>query len=231
MTGRLARWTRELRDLPADLRQQWRLDGWRGALVELRERTVHRVWRSGRYIVFVQSMDSNRRLPAPAGVTIAPVEEGDWPALALIVPRVKLARFRRWHERGRVMLVARRGGRALGYTWYSHRMEPDIEYYDLDLPAGAVYGWALYVVPAERSSGIGSALVSARIEHARERGYRTSWRIVDVKNPAAQRTVAKSANSRDRLRIGELFWTKFFSRSRTRFVPDAPPEQPREPAP
>jgi ribosomal protein S18 acetylase RimI-like enzyme len=232
VSRRLAKFVRELRDLPVDVAQQWRLEGWRGVLAELRERTVNRIWRHGRFIVFAQPTDDVRPASVPAGVEIRPVEEADWFALAEIVPRAKLARFRSWHERGRVMIVARRGELAVGYTWYSDRMEPDVEFYDLGLPPGAIYAWALYVIPAERNSGVGSALVGARLEHARAHGYRSCWRMVSVRNPAAQRTVAKSAASRsESLRRGELVWTKFLSRSRTTFVPDPEPAPDPDPAP
>lgn len=219
MIRRLAKWTRELRDLPADLALLRRTEGWKGVAAELRERTLHRVWRRGRFLVFSQGAADIRDVPPPGGVGIAPVADADWAALAAIVPRARLARFREWVARGRVMLVARRGERAVGYTWYSDRMEPDVEFYDLALPPGATYGWALYVVPAERNGGVGSALVAARLRHARDRGFTSYWRIVNVRNVAAQRTVDKSANPRHRVRIGELTWTKLFGRSRTTFHP------------
>lgn len=220
--GRLHRHAREQRSLPADLALAWRLAGSRGIRDELRERTLSLLFRRARFLVFAQELARMRPLDPPAGVTISAFEGPDWSSLAEIVPRRDLDRFAEWAERGRVCLVARRDGRPVGYTWYTSRLERDIEYYDLPLPAGATYGWKLYVVPAERDRGIGTALVAARLRHALERGFSEAWRIVNVKNSAALRTVAKSgALSHGARCVGELRWFQVLGFSRARLIPPA----------
>jgi GNAT superfamily N-acetyltransferase len=90
------------------------------------------------------------------------------------------------------------------------------------LPSHAAYLWDLYVVPEERSSGVGSALASARIQVAKERGFREGWRMISPTNAASLRTLAKTgAHTRV---VGEMKFIKLFSGIHSRFIPAAPAE-------
>lgn len=229
--GRRSRWRRHAREqryLLADLALAWRLARFGGIRDELRERTLDLLFRRGRYAVFAQDLASVRPLDPPDGVTISTFEGPDWSPLAGIVPRRALDRFADWADRGRVCLVAWRDGRPIGHTWYTSKMERDIEYYNLPLPAGATYGWSLQVVPAERNRGIGSALVSARLRHARQRGFTEAWRIVNVKNAAALRTVTKSGDLLPGTRcVGELRWFQVLGFSKATLTPLDPADRSR----
>jgi GNAT superfamily N-acetyltransferase len=98
------------------------------------------------------------------------------------------------------MLVAWRDRIPIGYMWYTDRVEPDIEVFDLPLPPGAVYGFGMYVVPQERRQGIGGALIAERGRHAKARGFTHAWRMVRDDNVAARR-IAVRASSDDRWTI------------------------------
>ena len=99
----------------------------------------------------------------------------------------------------------------IGYVWLSDRIDPDLEMHPLPLTPGAVYGWDVYVVPDERGKKIGPALVSARLQYARERGYRTSWRVIALDNRASFRAVRKTAPGELRTR-GELWYVRILGR-------------------
>lgn len=215
---RLGAYPLELKTLPADLALRWRLDGWLGVWDDLRGRTLHRVFRRGRFLVYALDLNELEERPPPPGVRIEEFRGVDWNALASIVTRRKLERFRRRARSGRTCLVAWRGTDPIGYAWYSDRMAPELEHYELPLPRGAVYGWDLYVMPAERGCGVGTALAVARLLHARRRGFTSGWRIVHTSNLAAQRTAEKSGVAHGRP-VGELDWLKLFARSRFRFRP------------
>jgi GNAT superfamily N-acetyltransferase len=99
-------------------------------------------------------------------------------------------------------------------------MDPDIETYELPLPADATYHWDLYVASEERGSGVGTALAYARLRYARERSYRIGWRLIDIDNIASQRGAQKTATASTRV-IGELRYRNLFGRSWYRYDPGA----------
>jgi ribosomal protein S18 acetylase RimI-like enzyme len=110
--------------------------------------------------------------------------------------------------RGRHCLIAWRNEQPVGYTWVSAGIGPDVSVWPLpfQFPSDAAYLWNLYVLPSERSSGIGTALARARLQLARELGFREGWRMVAPTNRASLRTVQKiitrfAANRRPRFRL------------------------------
>jgi len=219
-TSRLGRYLFDIRTLPADLVLRWRLERWRGIGSELRSRTLHRIYRRGRFLVYSQDLGAIAEPRLPDGVTISEFRGPDWSPLASVLTRRWLERYRRIADRGRVLLVAWRHEVPIGYTWYSDRIEPRIEVFNIDLPEGTTYGWGLYVIPSERNRGIGTALVAARLIHARRRGFKSAWRIMRTDNEASRRISLKTAASREDVKvIGELVWVKLLSYSRTRFRP------------
>ena len=212
---------RDWTTFPADAALAYRNEGLRGAWKALARRTLHRVARAGRLVVFAQSVEGEAETSLPPGITIAPVKETDWPALATIVGQRELRRFRDLVDNGRHCLVAWRGERPVGYAWVAERVGPDVTIWPLPLefPADAAYLWNLYVLPSERSNGIGSALAQARLRTARERGLREGWRMVAPSNGPSIRTVQKSGVDAPRI-VGELRFIQLFTRTYSRFTPD-----------
>jgi GNAT superfamily N-acetyltransferase len=128
-----------------------------------------------------------------------------------------LARFSRLVASGRHGLVAWRGSEPIGYGWVAERIGPDVTACDLALPAHAAYLWDLYVIPSERSNGVGSALASARIRKARELGFSEGWRMISPSNGASLRTLARTGSG-TRV-IGELRYVKVLSHVQVWFRP------------
>jgi GNAT superfamily N-acetyltransferase len=186
----------------------------------LADRTLHRVLRTGHVVVFAQLLESAPQVPPPSGVTIRPLTGDDWPALSKIATQRSLASFRQLAANGRHGLVAWRGSEAIGYGWVAEQLGPDVTACPIDLPPYAAYLWDLYVVPAERSNGVGSALASARVQLARGLGFKEGWRMIAPSNNASLRTLAKTGT--DTRVIGELRFVKVFSRVRAQFTPSQP---------
>ncbi|MBA3522224.1 MAG: GNAT family N-acetyltransferase [Gemmatimonadales bacterium] len=215
LTGYLDDW----RTFPGDAALAYRNEGLRGVRDALVARTVHRVVRTGGGVIYAQRLDAAVEVTPPAGVTVAEVTEADWPALATLVSRRDLAHFRRLVAAGRVCLVAWRGARPIGYAWVADRIGPDVTLCPLPLPADAAYLWDLYVLPSERSNGIGSALARARLAVARARGFREGWRLIARSNLASMRTLKKSSADGETRTVGEIRFVKLFSRLQARFIP------------
>ncbi len=214
ITNLAARWS----DLPAEASRAWRLGGMREVRDVLAERSVHLVYRRARMVVIAQTLDGVRETPVPAGVTIGTASAADIDRLAEITGARDLRLFRARHVAGRTCLIAWRAGRPIGYTWFSDRVGPDVTICPLPLPPNAAYLYDLYVVPAERGSGVGSALVSARLRLARERGFTEGWRMIAVGNRASLRTVDKTAGVGTRV-VGEMRYLKLLDRIYPRFSP------------
>jgi GNAT superfamily N-acetyltransferase len=207
----------DLRTFPADAALAYRHDGWRGVWGTVAPRTVDRVFRSGRLLVFAQTLDSAPEVAAPVGVRITPLGAADWPALSTLVTQRVLAQFRALVLAGRHCVVAWRESEPIGYGWVAEKIGPDVTACHFALPAHAAYLWDLYVIPSERSNGVGSALASARIQRARELGFSEGWRMIAPSNGASLRTLAKTASG-TRV-IGELRYVKVLSRLYARFTP------------
>jgi GNAT superfamily N-acetyltransferase len=214
---KLQKYLEDCLTFPDDAVLAFRLEGLRGLWDTVAARTVDRVIRSGHVLVFAQALDSAPEVAPPPGVIIRPISSQDWDALASIVTRRNLELFRALVANGRHGLVAWRGSQPIGYGWVAERVGPDVMACPLPLPADAAYLWDLYVVPEERSNGIGSALASARIRTARERGFREGWRMISPSNAASLRTLAKSG--RDTRVVGELRFVKLLARTRAQFTP------------
>lgn len=213
----LGKYLEDCRTFPADAALAYRHEGWRGVWQALAPRTVDRAFRTARMEVFAQSLDSAPEVPPPPGVRIALLGEADWPALSGLITQRDMVRFRTLIAAGRHCLVAWRGAQPIGYGWVAGSIGPDVTACDLRLPAHAAYLWDLYVLPSERSSGVGSALASARIRIARELGFVEGWRMIAPSNTASLRTLARTGQN-TRL-VGELRYVKLLSRVHSRFTP------------
>ena len=213
----MAKYVEDWRTFPWDAALAYGHGGWRGVWATLAPRTVHRLFRTGHVLIFAQSLDTAADVAPPAGVRIAPLSESDWAALPTLVTQRDQARFRALVAAGRHCVVAWRGPQPIGYGWVAKKIGPDVAACHLALPDYAAYLWDLYVLPSERSNGVGSALASARIRTARELGFSEGWRMISPSNGASLRTLTKTGNS-TRV-IGELRYMKVLSRVRVRFTP------------
>jgi GNAT superfamily N-acetyltransferase len=194
--SRAAKYLRDARSFPGDAANAWRREGLRGIGTELAYRSLYRIVRWSRSFVIAQDVASSRDVPPPRGIDISRFAGPDWDLLHPIASDRERHAFEDISARGRTCLVAWRGERPVGYTWCSERIELEVESYPLPLPPDAVYLWGLYVPSAERSGGIGTALASARLRWARERGYRRAWRVIATRNVPSFRTVTKTAGLR-----------------------------------
>lgn len=217
--SRLRKYLNDVRTLPADALLAHRHEGMRGLWKAVAVRSVHRLLRAGRLIVFAHTLDGAFEPSLPRGIRIGLATEQDWPALAALAGQRELSRFRSLLAKGRRCLIAWREETPVGYAWLADGVGPDVVMWPLPLefPTSAAYLWNLYVVPAERSNGIGSALASARLRLAQAEGFREGWRMVAPSNEPSLRTVRKSASG-TRV-VGEIRFLQLFSRTYARFTP------------
>jgi GNAT superfamily N-acetyltransferase len=216
----LAKYVTDLITFPGDAALAYRNEGLRGVWGAITPRTIYRVVRVSRLTIFAQPLDPIPEVRMPAGVTIARLRLEQIPALAPIAGERDRERFRRLREIGCVGLVAWRGTRPVGYAWVATEMRPEVSHCPLELPADAAYLWDLYVIPAERRSGVGSALASERLRAARDLGRREGWRMITPDNTASLRTLHRSGAS-TRV-VGEIRYLKLGSRLFARFTPGTP---------
>ncbi|MGZ8391256.1 MAG: N-acetyltransferase family protein [Gemmatimonadales bacterium] len=213
----LGKYVEDCRTFPGDAVSAYRHGGWSGVWDTLAQRTLYRVFRRSHLVIFAQSLDTSPHIPPPAGVRIAPVCDADWPALSSLVTQRDLARFRALIAAGRHCVVAWRGSEPIGYGWVTERLGPDVTACEFELPPHAAYLWDLYVIPSERSSGVGTALASARLRTARALGFSEGWRMIAPSNGASLRTLVRTGSG-TRV-VGELRFVKVLSRMRVRFTP------------
>ena len=218
MSGRLSRWLRDIRSLPHDAALAYRRGGRGDLWGTLAHRSIYRVCRHGHMVIIAQTLDSFKQVQPPSGLRISRLVLEDFPALGSIVTQRELDAFARQLAEGMIGLVAWRGGRPIGYTWVAGRLLPFMIPFPLPLPPNAAYLFNLYVLPSERSSGVGSALVSARLELARDLGFQEGWRMIAPSNGASLRTVEKTAGHGTRL-VGQVRYVRVLARVRTWYRP------------
>ena len=219
----LAKYVADLVTFPGDAALAYRNEGLRGVWGAITPRTIHRVIRVSRLTVFAQPLDPIPDVNMPAGVTVARLRLEQIPSLASIAGERDRKRFRRLLEIGCVGLVAWRGARPVGYAWVATEMSPEVTCCPLELPADAAYLWDLYVIPAERRSGVGSVLASERLRTARALGRNSGWRMITPDNAASLRTLHRSGAS-TRV-VGRIRYLKFGSQLFARFTPCPPAPQ------
>jgi GNAT superfamily N-acetyltransferase len=219
--SQLAKYTRDIATLPGDAAAGYRNEGMRGVWDAVACRTVHRVIRASRLTVFAQLLDHIPEVALPAGITISRLGFDEIEAIAPIAGERDRERFRGLLALGCVGLVAWKAGRPVGYAWIAREMRPQVSLYPLELPAHAAYLWDLYVVPAERGNGLGSALAAERLRTARELGFTEGWRMVAPDNIASLRTLRRTG-LQPRV-VGEVRCLKLGPRLFGRFTPCPPP--------
>ena len=216
----LAKYVADLVTFPGDAALGYRNEGLRGVWGAVAPRTIHRVVRASRLTVFAQPLHEIPNVQPPAGVSIARLRLEQIPALSRIAGELDRGRFRRLLEIGCVGLVAWRGSRPVGYAWVATEMRPEVSQCPLELPANAAYLWDLYVVPAERGSGLGSALASERLRAARGLGRTEAWRMITPDNTASLGTLRRSS-AFTRV-VGRMRYFKLGNRLFARFTPYRP---------
>ena len=216
----MGKYVRDLVTFPGDAATGYRNEGPRGVWDAVARRTVHRVVRSSRLVVFAQPLEGISEVPLPAGVTITRLRSEQVDDLATLAGTLDRERFRRLLEVGCIGLVAWRGAAPIGYAWVATEMRPEVTLCPLELPAHAAYLWDLYVCPAERGSGVGSALASERLRVARSIGRTEGWRMITPDNGASLRTLHRTATT-TRV-VGEMRYLKLGGKLFARFTPCPP---------
>ena len=219
--SQLAKYARDIATFPRDAAAGYRNEGMRGVWDAVACRTVRRVIRASRLMVFAQPLDHLPEVAPPAGVTISRLGSEEVEAMAPIAGERDRERYHGLLASGCIGLVAWKAGRPVGYAWIAREMRPGVSLYPLELPAHAAYLWDLYVVPAERCSGLGSALAAERLRTARELGFSEGWRMVAPDNVASLRTLRRTG-LQPRV-VGEIRCLKLGPRRFGRFTPCPPP--------
>lgn len=219
--GPLAKYLEDLITLPGDAAVGYRNEGLHGVWDAVASRTVHRMVRASRLTLFAQGLEQVADVAPPDGISIARLGMDEVEALAPIAGVRDRGRFRRLLEIGCIGVAAWRGERPVGYAWVARALTPEVTACPLELPAHAAYLWDLYVVPAERGSGVGSALAAERLRAARELGRTEGWRMITPDNAASLRTLRRSG-APPRL-LGEMRYLKLGPRLFARFFPCPPP--------
>jgi ribosomal protein S18 acetylase RimI-like enzyme len=201
----------DLASLPHDATLAYRRGGGSDLWKTVAHRSLYRVCNHGHLLIIAQALDSFHEVAPPPGVRISELTSSDWSALETIVTRRELTGFARRLAAGMVGLIAWRGERPAGYTWLTRQMLPFVTPCPVVLPPHAAYLFDLYVIPGERSGGIGSALASARLALARAQGFTEGWRMVAPTNAASWRTVEKTAGGQARV-VGEIRYVRVFNR-------------------
>jgi GNAT superfamily N-acetyltransferase len=217
----LAKYVADLASFPADAALGYRNEGLRGVWEALATRTVHRVIRASRLTVFAQGLEQIPDTTPPAGIRITQLRSEEIEALAPIAGERDRGRFLTLLEIGCIGLAAWRGERPVGYAWVAPEMRLEVSQCPLELPAHAAYLWDLYVVPAERGTGVGSALATARLRIARDLGRIEGWRMIAPDNTPSLRTLSRSGPP-PRV-VGEIRYLKLGPRLFARFTPCPPP--------
>jgi GNAT superfamily N-acetyltransferase len=217
LSQHLRKYLEDWRSFPGDAAIGFRKEGWYGVWLAFAPRSVYRVIRLGKLVVFAQPVDQPES-PVPAGVTIRRLQDGDFFALGTLMGERELKRCRTLVSAGHVGLIAWRGRRPIGYAWVAAQLGPEVTACPFPLPPYAAYLWDLYVIPSERGTGVGTALAAARLRTARDWGFKEGWRTIAPDNAASLATLRKTGSGSTRV-VGELHYLKLLRRMRTRFVP------------
>ena len=111
---------------------------------------------------------------------------------AFIDENLSLPRFRGYlADPDRTVLVARTGGRIVGYAILIRGVPDDDDVHRAVALRPAVEVWKMYVLPDSHGAGASAALMTAAVRTARESAARSLWLGVNQQNRRAQRFYAK----------------------------------------
>ena len=168
----------ELRSLSRDVLRAWRLGRWLSALEELWLGTLARLGGYGRRFVVEADLTRLAEMTMPDQIEVRVFLANDWALLGDLARERLAPQFDCAADAGRICLVAWRQRRALGYAWFSPKVEGEHEDYDLPLPSDAMYISQLYVAPDEQPREVAAALLGAGLRLWRDRGFRRTWVIL-----------------------------------------------------
>ena len=183
-----------LRRLASDARLA-RQEGGRAFARWLARRLSEPIFVRRRYRVFELDLEKITPAPPPAGVEIRAFADRDWDAVAAASESRARGWLRHWIPRGLRGFVALREGRLLGHGWYATRPVPQRYLYPHNLSDDTVVMSWVWVAPAERGRGLGSALLRARALHGREAGFSRAVCAVETGRGAAVRERAAGGAS------------------------------------
>ena len=204
----------DLGTFPKDAVRAWRVGGWAAVRAEVRKRTFD--WVGGYVRRFVIETDLSRlyEVPAPPEVEIRAFTGPDWQLLGDMARSRLVPQFDEAAAAGRICLVAWKRRQAVGYAWFSSRIESRHEAYDLPIPSDTIYIWQVEVSRNEPRQGLAAALLSRGLKLGWERGFHRSWIIVHSDNDLSLQAVVSVGPSRVLGTVGRL---KVLSWMRSRY--------------
>ncbi|MBA2565140.1 MAG: GNAT family N-acetyltransferase [Gemmatimonadetes bacterium] len=201
--------------------------GWSGLLRRELRLLRRRIFLRQPVLFLVDSLEGPPPSPGcPAGIRIAPYGGEDLGRFrALAGPRQRRM-FRARLAAGRTLIVAWRGDDPVGMTWMTAATDWRLDGVRFDLPADWAYVYDLFVDPAARNLGVATALTAARVNLARQQGFRRCCRIVVPHNAPALRALVKAGMSLEPVATLEL--VRALGRSWVRWT-SAPPGELTQP--
>lgn len=199
------KYLRDARTLPGDARRAWRTDGAHGLWVEIAERTVYRVARTGRYDLYERELAGVRQLTPPEGLEVRMLAASEHALLDRFMTRRRRAQL----ERGgppRTVFAALRDGAVVGYSWWAHEFDVLMSFEPLVLPADAVFHGYVHVERSERHHGTASALFSAGESYLQANGARLCWFLSSTSNVIGARTARARWGGRTRHVARLRYW-------------------------
>lgn len=206
----------DFKTLPGDARHAWRTDGAHGVWSEIAERTVYRVARSAHYDLYERELSTIARLTPPDGLEIRMLAPDEHDALDAVMTRRRRAQLDR-DPVSRTVFAALRGGRVVGYSWWTSTFDSALDFAPLELPSDAIFHGYVHVERAERHRGTASALFSAGEGHFADRGARVCWFLIKATNIAGARTARGRWGGRSR-HVARLSYWKLPFRTRRRLT-------------
>jgi ribosomal protein S18 acetylase RimI-like enzyme len=128
---------------------------------------------------------------------------------AFIAENLSAARFSDYlSDQERAVLIARDGGRIVGYAMLIRGVIDDGDVQRSVVPRPAVELSKMYVLPDEHGAGVSAALMVAAVQQARELGAACVWLGVNQENQRAQRFYAKhgfAVSGTKTFRLGDAY--------------------------
>lgn len=190
---RLSRYYRDLLSFPRDALSAYRREGLIGPWMELRHRTVDRVYQSWYHLLVEGSLEPEiPPIAAPAGIDIHPLADDAWPRVLDMADSRGRQKLQAMKDCGQICLLAWRGDRVVGHIWIAPPGTADSLFPGVQLPDEGVFFHLLYVTRPERRQGIGSSMHRAAGHHAKALGYRFIWAATEMANRSANKSLTRT---------------------------------------